>query len=69
MQTLLLGLFLIAVARRLLDYGVTQPRYFLILLGVFYTGIVGLDLSGRLKGQNYALLFLSILVLSLIKVA
>lgn len=55
-QLALLLLFYVGVGRRIIDYGITQLRYFLILLGVLYTGIAFMSLSKKLNGRNYSLL-------------
>lgn len=64
----LLALFWVAVTRRLVDYGMTQPRYYLILLGPFYSCIIGLELKKRLTGRWCSVLFLITVILSFFQV-
>ena len=63
----LLLLFWIAAGRRIYDYGLTQPRYFLVLLGVLFSGMTYLDLRRQLTGRWFSALLLLLLCLSLIK--
>ncbi len=67
-QLPLLGLMAIAMWRRVSDYSITQPRYFLILLWVLFAAVIVLDLTKRLKGKAFACVFISACLLSLIAV-
>lgn len=64
----LLLLMALAIGKRLMDYGLSQHRYYLCLAWVFFAGSISMASLKKLTGKSLAILLFWALLASLIKV-
>lgn len=62
-------LFLVGLAKRISEYGITQSRYLLILAGLFFATFLVSKMRGYLTGRSFAIRLIVLVFLAMIKVS